>query len=99
MEKLIHKKQPYIVPFTFQLLGECVKEILTVVDEHINEKTIPDYVAFVNENKKYTEQTENRMISYWDLYYRKEYPRRKRYIGQHIFDRIKKELKSKENNS
>jgi hypothetical protein len=35
---------------------------------------------------------ENRMISYWNLYYRKEYPKRKKYIGQRIFDRIKKEL-------
>jgi hypothetical protein len=99
MEKLIHNKQHYIVPFTFQLLGECVKEILMVVDEHINEKTMHEYISFVSENKKYVEQTENRMISYWDLYYRKEYPKRKRYIGQHIFDRIHKELKSKGKNT
>ena len=32
------------------------------------------------------------MISYWDLYYRIEYPKRKRYIGQKTFDRLKKEL-------
>ena len=95
LERLIDKKQSYIIPFTFQLLGECVKEILMVVDEHINEATINDYLLFMKENPKYAEQTKNRMISYWDLYYRAEYPKRKRYIGQRIFDRLKKEMKSR----
>lgn len=92
LERIIDKAQPYIVPFTFQLLGECVKEILMVVDDHINERTMDDYLQFIRENKKYAEQTRNRMISYWDLYYRIEYPKRKRYIGQKTFDRLKKEL-------
>lgn len=92
LERIIDKTQPFIVPFTFQLLGECVKEILMVVDDHINERTIEDYLQFIKENKKYAEQTRNRMISYWDLYYRIEYPKRKRYIGQKTFDRLKKEL-------
>jgi hypothetical protein len=92
LERIIDKTHPYIVPFTFQLLGECVKEILMVVDDHINERTIDDYLQFIKENKKYAEQTRNRMISYWDLYYRIEYPKRKRYIGQKTFDRLKKEL-------
>ncbi len=94
LERLIDKKQSYIVPFTFQLLGECVKEILMVVDEHINENTMNDYLLFMKENPSYVEQTKNRMISYWDLYYRSEYPKRKRYIGQHIFERLKKEMKN-----
>lgn len=92
LERLIDKTQPFIIPFTFQLLGECVKEILMVVDDHINEATIHGYLQFMKENKKYAEQTQNRMISYWDLYYRIEYPKRKRYIGQKIFDRFKKEI-------
>jgi len=92
LERLIDKSYPYIIPFTFQLLGECIKEILMVVDDHINEDTIDEYLRFIKENKKYAEQTRNRMISYWDLYYRIEYPKRKRYIGQKTFDRLKKEL-------
>jgi hypothetical protein len=96
LERLIDKRHPYIVPFTFQLLGECIKEILMIVDDHINEDTMHEYLQFMKENKKYAGQTENRMISYWDLYYRTEYPKRKRYIGQKTFDRLKKELKNKE---
>lgn len=92
LERLIDRRQAYIIPFTFQLLGECIKEILMIVDDHINDDTMPEYIQFMKENKKYAEQTENRMISYWDLYYRTEYPKRKRYIGQKTFDRLKKEL-------
>ncbi len=92
LERLVDKTQAYIIPFTFQLLGEYVKEILTVVDDHVNEKNIPAYLRFIEENKKYFSHMENRMISYWNMYYRKEYPKRKKYIGQRIFDRIKKEL-------
>ncbi len=95
LERLIEKKESYIIPFTFQLLGECVKEILMIVDDHINDGTIADYLFFMKENPKYVEHTKNRMISYWDLYYRTEYPKRKRYIGQHIFDRLNKEMKAR----
>lgn len=99
MERLIDKKQSFIIPFTFQLLGECVKEILMVVDDHINDETIDEYLRFIKENKKYAEQTQNRMVSYWDLYYRVEYPKRKRYIGQRVFDRLKKEISARKKNT
>jgi hypothetical protein len=95
LERLIDKNQAYIIPFTFQLLGEYVKEILTVLDDHVNENTLKEYLLFIAENKKYFSHMESRMISYWNMYYRKDCPKIKRYIGQRIFDRIKKELPGK----
>lgn len=65
-------------------------EILEVLDQHINDKTIDKYVKFINENKKYWQQTESRMISYWNEYYRRpKFPKLKDYIGKLIVDRIK----------
>ena len=92
LEKLIHNvKDYYVIPFIFQLLGEYVMEILTVADKHINEKTINNYLKFFRENPKYRQRTESRMISYWDVYYRRnKYKNLKEYIGWQIFNRIKK---------
>ena len=99
LEKLIAKSDSFVVPFVFQLLGEYVLEILLVADKHINERTIDDYLNFFEENPKYRQQTESRMISYWDAYYRRPgYKRLNDYIGYQIFKRIKTEEKKRTSN-
>lgn len=92
LEKLINNTNDYfVIPYIFQLLGEYVVEILKVVDRHINERTIDNYLKFFKENPKYRQQTESRMISYWDVYYRRtKHKRLNDYIGQQIFKRLKK---------
>ncbi|WP_276975559.1 hypothetical protein [Flavobacterium filum] len=93
LEKLIDNTDDYfIIPYIFQLLGEYVMEILEVVDKHINDKTIDNYLKFSNENPLYRQQTESRMISYWNEYYRAipAYRKLNDYIGKEIFDRLKK---------
>lgn len=90
LKKLVHKDEKWIIPFTVQLLGEYVYEILEVLDEHINEKTINAYYQFAEENPKYWQQTESRMISYWNEYYRRSFPKRKEYLGTALVKRIKK---------
>jgi hypothetical protein len=96
LEQLCNRSQAYIIPFTFQLLGEYVREILVVLDKHINEKTINGYLDFIRQNDKYFGQTESRMISYWDRYYRSAFRKRRDYIGQQIFDRLKGESRIKQ---
>lgn len=98
LESLIDKTEYFIVPFVFQLLGEYVIEILFVLDRHINDNTIDDYVKFIGQNEKYWSKTQRRVISYWDAYYRRNHyqsPRPwrckniKDYIGQKIINRLK----------
>jgi len=90
LEKLIDKSEYWITPYTIQLLGEYVFEILEVLDRHINDKNIDNYKRFVKENPKYFQQTESRMISYWNAYYRRQkFPKLKDYIGYRIVNRIK----------
>lgn len=90
LEKLIDKSEYWITPYTIQLLGEYVFEILEVLDRHINDKNIDNYKIFVKENPKYFQQTESRMISYWNAYYRRQrFPKLKDYIGYRIVNRIK----------
>lgn len=89
LEQLLDSNDYFVIPYTFQLLGEYVIEILEVLDKHINDKTISNYVRFINENPKYWQQTESRMISYWNEYYRRQFPKLKDFIGKQIVDRIK----------
>ncbi|HEV8507499.1 MAG TPA: hypothetical protein VGQ53_18935 [Chitinophagaceae bacterium] len=89
LEQLVDSDDYFIVPYTFQLLGEYVREILEVLDRHVNYKTIDNYSGFIAENKKYWQQTESRMISYWNEYYRNDFSKLKEYIGKKIVDRIK----------
>lgn len=92
LEKLIENVSDYfVIPYIFQLLGEYVMEILEVADKHINDKTIDKYLKFFSENPKYRQQTESRMISYWDVYYRHtKYKKLDDYIGRQILNRLKK---------
>lgn len=91
LENLVDKNEKWITPYTTQLLGEYVFEILQVLDKHINDNTIDNYVKFIRDNPKLWKQTESRMISYWNEYYRRPmFPKLKDYIGKQIIDRIKK---------
>lgn len=89
LEQLIESTEPFVIPYTFQLLGEYIIEILVVLDRHVNNKTLNDYARFICDNKRYSQQIESRMISYWNEYYRHKFPDLKSYIGMNIFDKIK----------
>lgn len=89
LEKLKGINYYWITPFTFQLLGEYVYEILEVLDIQLNDSQLENYKKYEIENPKYWQQTESRMISYWNEYYRFRFPKIKNYIGRLIFDQIK----------
>jgi hypothetical protein len=90
LEKLLEKYDYWVIPFTIQLLGEYVYEILEVLDKHVSDKTINNYERFTKENPKYWEQTKSRMISYWNKYYRRKFSKLEDYLGWQIADRIKR---------
>jgi hypothetical protein len=92
LELLINSMDYFVVPYIFQLLGEYVVEILFVLDKHINNETIDSYLRFIAENKQYWQQTESRVGSYWNEYYRTlpKYKKFSNYIGKQIVERIKK---------
>lgn len=91
LEQLLDCSEDWIIPFTFQLLGDYVLEILQVLDRHVNDKNIPQYKKFVIENQINSQQTESRMVSYWNEYYRRSgYTDLKNYPGRKIFDRLRR---------
>lgn len=82
--------EKWTISFVVQLIGEYVYELLPIIDKKVNEKTLDQYNDFIDENSKYWQQTESRMISYWNEYYRYKYPVLKDYLGFIIVNRIKK---------
>ena len=90
LQGLIPTSEYWVIPFTTQLLGEYVYELLEGIDRHVNEQNIDLYQEFILENPNYWQKTASRMISYWNEYYRKRFPMLKQYLGYEIVQRIKK---------
>lgn len=89
LELLGKNYQYWTTPYTFHLLGEYVFEILEVLDGQLDDNKLENYKRFITDNPKYYQQTESRMISYWNEYYRCRFPKLKNYVGRIIFDQIK----------
>ncbi len=86
--------EKWVVPFIIQLISEYVYELLPFIDKKVNENTLKYYVEFINNNPEYWQKIESRMISYWNEYYRSEYPNINEYLGWKIINRIKEEKES-----
>ncbi len=89
LKELKNVQESFSAPFTFQLLGEYVFEILEELYNQLNDTRLEQYKRIALENPKYWEQTENRMISYWNAYYRGEFPYLKNYVGKIVFNQIR----------
>ncbi len=72
LNKIIENEKYWTVPFVVVLLGEYVVEIIEVARESIK-KDNALYKKFITENPAFWEKTKERMISYWNEYYRKSY--------------------------
>jgi Integron Cassette Protein Hfx_Cass5 len=89
LEKLKSINEYWITPYLFQLLGEYVIEILEVIDKQHNNTILDNFKQFKLDNPKYFIQTESRMISYWNQYYRRNNTKLNSYIGRLLFNKIK----------
>lgn len=78
-----------------QLVGEYIYELLPIIDKKVNKNTLEFYAKFRDENPKYWQQTESRMASYWNKYYRYRFSKLKEYLGFKIIERIKNEHTTK----
>lgn len=87
--RLVNNFHDWAVPYAFQLLGEYVVQIMQVLDQHFTGGNLELYKRFIAENPRYWQKTQSRVVSYWDCYYRKQFPEIKNYIGYQIIQRLK----------
>jgi hypothetical protein len=83
---LLHSAEAWVSPFVLQLLGEYVLEIILVIANEIAALRSDPYTAFVAGNPGFLELTRRRIISYWDCYYRRQFPTFRHYPGFQVFN-------------
>lgn len=86
---LEHELEYFVIPYIFQLAGEYVAEILQCIEPVINTDRQNQFAEFILENPRYFRTIESRIISYWNEYYRKQYPDFNDYIGAKILKKFK----------
>lgn len=88
LEHVLPVSEPWVVPFVVQLTGEYVIEMLNKCESRFHLLDPVLYGTFIRDNPKYFQTTRDRMISYWDCYYRLLYKRKPDYVGFRLFDRL-----------
>jgi hypothetical protein len=75
IRNVLHIKEKFVVPFVVQLLGEYVIEIIDYIYQARDVLEKSHLREFIDENPMYYLRTQSRVYSYWDCYYRLEYPK------------------------
>jgi hypothetical protein len=70
LEKIIGSNQPWVPAYVIQLLGEYVIEILQLLEARLQHLDKSVYRNFLLTNPEFLALTEQRVISYWDCFYR-----------------------------
>jgi hypothetical protein len=90
VRRLVTVDRPWVVPFVVQLVGEYVVEIVQVIAAALHEVDRPRFGAFVRENRKFMATTRSRVRSYWDCYYRSQFPSLQAYPATILLDEIER---------
>jgi len=92
LARIARSNHVWVPPFVIQLLGEYVAEILSVIEANLGNLDNAVYAQFLRANPDFLALTEQRVISYWDCYYRfscrkEDYPG---FRAIHFFKRLVK---------
>jgi hypothetical protein len=93
--------ESFTTPCTFSLLSDYVQEILEVLSAHLIPVLLPGYVRLIKENPRYWSQTQGRVASYWDIYYRtsrRGSPQFRHYVGNQLLKELRAALQEKVSN-
>jgi hypothetical protein len=76
LRAIVGRPEPWVAPFVIQPLGEYVMEIIQVVRSSLDTLNRAGYKRFVDTNRPFLELTRQRAISYWNIYFRRQFPDR-----------------------
>ena len=76
--------QPWNIPFIVKLCDEYVLEILEILYDKLKERDNTDIQTFCLNNKSAIRKSYARMMSYWNVYYRRH--EWQEYIGRKLFE-------------
>lgn len=78
---------PWAVPFLALLLEDQVRQVVSVVDEHMSDEWIPLLRKFSAENPHWSRTCNHRIVSCWD-FYRHLYPRITDYPAYRVMEKL-----------
>ncbi len=78
---LLAAREPWVVPFVVLLVGEYVVEIIEDIAASLPTLDRAAYASFAKKNQPLMQLTRERVMSYYDCYYRSRYPDRRDYPG------------------
>jgi hypothetical protein len=90
LRHLLRAPRVHTAPFVVQLLGEYVVEIVEEIEAGTRDVDPTPYADFLRENPAFLRLTGDRVVSYWDCYYRGRYPRREDYVGWEVLERMRR---------
>ena len=79
---------PVVAPYIIRLCGEYVIEILYSIQLNLASYNHGFLRSFILENRRFYEKNRRRMVSYWDCYYRSDFPKISDYVGYRIFTQL-----------
>jgi hypothetical protein len=74
VKQLLLQQQAWSVPFVVHLCGEYVLEIVESIGAALPAWNADALARYLQENPAYLDTLERRAISYWNCYYRRQYP-------------------------
>lgn len=85
--ELLKDIQTWSSPYIIALIGEYVLEIILDTSEAMTAENIQKLLPFVMENRPYWNLTKQRVMSYWNEYYRWKHTRSE-YVGIQLVQQI-----------
>lgn len=77
--------EEWCIPYIVKLCDEYVIEILECIYEVLKDRDNSDIREFCRQNNEAVRKSYSRMVSYWNEYYRKDYPDINKYVGVRLF--------------
>lgn len=85
---MVDATNAWAIPFVALLIGDYVVEIVREIEAALPRLDRSAYVNFVRENRSMMRTLRARTTSYWDAYYRSDYPVRSAFPGLVVLNEI-----------
>ncbi|WP_199726072.1 hypothetical protein [Leptotrichia sp. OH3620_COT-345] len=77
----------WVIPYIFKISDEYVVEILEIIYSKLKNENTDKIKKFCRLNLNLFLYSYDRMISYWNEFYRKRYPDYKKYVGRELYNK------------
>ena len=104
IQNIIASSNNWTLPYIVRVIGEYVIEILNDINNNFETINKSNLISFVQQNPKLYNQTRSRISSYWDCYFRRQFPEmlkgirvpeEQRYVGFQLLSKIDKLINDK----